>query len=49
MNKLEKRILHNITQYQHIAFLIIMSILGFMIRLSGRDFLSADMYGCLIP
>ena len=49
MNKLEKNILHTITQNQHIAFLIIMSILGLMIRLSGRDFLSADMYSCLIP
>lgn len=49
MNKLEKNILNTLTQHQHIAFLIIISILGLMIRVSGRDFLSADMYSCLMP
>lgn len=49
MYTVEKNVIHFVKTHLHIVFFAIVSILGFVIRYLGFDFLSYDMTCCLIP
>lgn len=49
MLALETKLIKKTEQYKDILFFIIISILGVLIRLPGKDYISKDMYVFLIP
>lgn len=49
MFKFERLIIDWIEKYKNILFFIIINVLGIAVRLLGKDIISGDMRGCLIP